>query len=396
MTKRKRSHGELRAENGDRDDEITTNGFGLGATLAMLSDKRPREPSQPREESVQKDEEADNEWQIAESRATKKRRKQQEKSRKAESNYPAIYHSSYVRLQSFVKISDLQTLVLYLLADGTAPNWVGVRHHGQIRKVVVLMVPGLEAGMFNGTVSLSLETKETERRSAFISQNDTPGSQKSEPSPSSMQESYTDNSKPTPDDYYPIKLVSEQMPKPLKPLSTIFTHMWPIKSPGDDRFNRIYSPVAAMLTSLLPKSKEGKKGSGPQTPRAGKDWKDEPTPITFFLASPEELLENEYVSHPYVSATAGGRRGRNSSQALEDGWVDSKVTSPSIKDMSQHEMVNRDLTAGKKVVAMDCEMCKTADDVFELTRISLLDWNGQVLMDELVKPDNPIVDYLTP
>ena len=31
-----------------------------------------------------------------------------------------------------------------------------------------------------------------------------------------------------------------------------------------------------------------------------------------------------------------------------------------------------------------------------LTRISIVGWDGTVIMDELVKPDKPIIDYLTP
>ena len=45
---------------------------------------------------------------------------------------------------------------------------------------------------------------------------------------------------------------------------------------------------------------------------------------------------------------------------------------------------------------MDCEMCKVEGDEMALTRSSVLDWDGGVVMDELVKPEKPIVDYLTP
>jgi RNA exonuclease 1 len=41
-------------------------------------------------------------------------------------------------------------------------------------------------------------------------------------------------------------------------------------------------------------------------------------------------------------------------------------------------------------------MCKTDIDKFELTRISVLGWDGNVILDELVKPLVPITDYLTP
>lgn len=47
------------------------------------------------------------------------------------------------------------------------------------------------------------------------------------------------------------------------------------------------------------------------------------------------------------------------------------------------------------VVALDCEMVKTAQGVLELARLTLIDAHGSVLLDELVKPHEVITDYLT-
>eukprot|EP01041_Mallomonas_annulata_P008198 gene8198-16857_t len=46
------------------------------------------------------------------------------------------------------------------------------------------------------------------------------------------------------------------------------------------------------------------------------------------------------------------------------------------------------------MVAIDCEMCDTSQGL-ELTRISLVNANGVVLLDTLVLPDSPITDYRT-
>ncbi|KAF1332568.1 hypothetical protein FI667_g3569, partial [Globisporangium splendens] len=46
------------------------------------------------------------------------------------------------------------------------------------------------------------------------------------------------------------------------------------------------------------------------------------------------------------------------------------------------------------LLALDCEMCKTTKGI-ELARLTLVDANEKVLIDEYVRPVNPIVDYCT-
>ena len=296
-------------------------------------------------------------------------------------NYPTIKFSSSSRLQSQIKISDLQSLVLYILADGTAPQFVSVRHRSQFRKVVVLMVPGLEKSMFN------MRVNEDSKEGQKVQDN-----------------SLRDRGYSSPDGYYPTRISSEELPDELKLFSVMFEDLWPVKTPGDDKYGRMRSPLHAMLTAPMPKTKEEKKwqktGKGASQAKEPIGWQNVRTRVTEFIHSPEELLENDYILHPasYDDAaekTALAEHRRSTGVSHDNGWIDALIRSLDEGSVPEREIESGSLTAGRELLAMDCEMCKTGENEFSLTRISIVGWDGSIILDKLVKPDKPIVDYLT-
>jgi RNA exonuclease 1 len=86
--------------------------------------------------------------QNSEKRKAKKETRRKE--RKLDRHYPVIEHAPQAHI-----LVHLQALALYVLADETAPQWVPVQSRKSINQVVVLMVPGLELGMFSGKIPLN-------------------------------------------------------------------------------------------------------------------------------------------------------------------------------------------------------------------------------------------------
>ncbi|ATZ57568.1 hypothetical protein BCIN_15g01320 [Botrytis cinerea B05.10] len=281
-------------------------------------------------------------------------------------NYPAItFAAKESRLSGPIKIGDLQSLVLYLLADGMAPQFVSIRHRPQFRKVVVLMVPGLEESMF-GTKPVS------------------------------------DSHRHSPDEYLPRKLKSETLPTNLKLFADMFEYIWPVKTPGDKKYAKMHSPLHAMLTAPVTKSQENKSnhGKGPKKAREPTGWQNTRTPVTQFLTSPEDLQENGYTLHPATYEDVVDRNNlaeQRKTWELDEahGWVDTKVNNFDEGSVPDNEFEQGSLTVGREIFAMDCEMCMTGKNEFSLTRISIVGWDGSVVLDELVKPEKPIIDYLT-
>ena len=241
--------------------------------------------------------------------------------------------------------------------------------------------------------------------------NDVNGSKKNNPESivssiaTNQEDSGSKRATTSPDDYLPVRLDSEKLSPPVQPLANVFTHLWPVKAPGDDKYFRVHSPLHAMLTAPITKSQEEKRAEretkGPKGATEGRSWENKRTPITAYIASKEELQENEYLLHPVYFTSHQERmfeelRRHDAKQTEQWGWKDTLVSKLADGAVPDNRIEKGSLTAGRTVLAMDCEMCKVEGDDIALTRISIVEWDGSVVMDELVKPEKPIIDYLTP
>lgn len=410
---RKRSYAEYEKE---EEDGADSSNISVGATLAKLRDPLQRNGVETPGSSFGNDGNAHRplyEWSEVDRHSKKRRRSHQKHalktlpeqvSAKKKDNRPALSYAQLHQMQSSLKISDLQGLVLYCLADGTSPQWVSVRHHNHIKKVVVLLVPGLERDMFNGHIELTDSASAVVVNASSANHNVANDHSPTEPSSPKPQNTSQTSHGRSPDEYLPIPLEIDKLPVSVKPLAHVFDHLWPVKAPGDDKYNKVHSPLHAMLAAPIPKSREQKaeqeKLKSFKPAREVSEWKNDRTPISHFVLSSADLRENEFTIHPANVATAEEKdlnlqRRKMANQLDSDGWVDTIVADVSEADVPDSEFESGSLTVGRTILALDCEMCLVEGGESALTRVSIVNWDGEIVLNELVMPDKPIIDYLT-
>lgn len=282
--------------------------------------------------------------------------------------YPSIEFSHSARLDTNVRVSDLRDLILYIFADGVAPRWVSVSNRNQVRKIVAIMIPGIEEGMFQGSdVDLA------------------PFMMPPRPETSGEEPRTT-----SPDDYYPRTLKPENLHPAMRSLAGMFNRLWPVKAPGDNRWARMHSPLAAFLTAPLPKKANDGNSNGAKPAREPPGFQTERTRLKEFITTRNELLENGYVLHPALVPAE-----ERETYQLPPDWVATRVERVEEADVPEEDIEEGSITAGRDVLSLDCEMVMTGKEEFSLARISVVNWSGDVVIDRLVKPDKPVTNYVT-
>lgn len=148
---------------------------------------------------------------------------------------------------------------------------------------------------------------------------------------------------------------------------TKFDHIWPVMAPGT--VAALHSPFDDFVE--VPLSKEEKKA---RTQQQNTQKKRKLDPIDCILDL-TQMANNNYPIHPLVDKLPADHVTE-----LQAGWVDTVASDKNVK---------------RKVFGLDCEMCETAFGKV-VTRITLVSNDDRkTVYDELVKPDEPITDYLT-
>ncbi|KAG0006807.1 hypothetical protein BGZ65_003354 [Modicella reniformis] len=134
--------------------------------------------------------------------------------------------------------------------------------------------------------------------------------------------------------------------------------------------NRIFSPTNTLLNVPLSNAEKTKRDNEKKNQLGGRMKPEN------YMVSLEELRENNFPLPSYLDT-------KGEAPELPEGWIETP------------KQTKTTLTPPPKVmIALDCEMCRTENGP-ELTRVSLIDHNGNNIYDEIVMPESPIVDYLT-
>ncbi|GAA5979784.1 hypothetical protein JCM10908_003044 [Rhodotorula pacifica] len=265
----------------------------------------------------------------------KKRRKEEQR---ALDNPPSFaFDTRGFQGGRFVGIKDIRDFVLHLLANDKAQQWLYVKNKSSVKRVVCIMAPGIlppDLGISQPPLSTNLP--------------------------------------------FGLSPPSEGLVSKLPVFQSLFSHACPTKAPGER--NRMHSPYQAFTTCPLTSAEKERR----EKARKERGQQLKTSDPSMYLLNREQMVDQAYPAPsalPDPLPTEANRTFTFEDWQRADGWVEA----PYLAEQPD---------APKRVLGIDCEMCLT-DEGSELTRVSVVNLEGKIIYDKLVKPDNPIRDYLT-
>ena len=358
---------------------ISHHNFGIGE---YLETSRAREPPRSNGSESNSMDDQDGAWATVESKSSRKKRLRIEQDPDAE---PSLnFHKTRPER---VELKALQSLVLYVLADGMGPTWLAVNNAKQIKKVVVLMVPGLDREMLEDSKLWD---------GIFGACESEHGSEDVESAPRADLPAHDGLQTPV---VPPLDPNSEANGFP-SARERLLKFTLQVRAPGDSRMTRVHSPLQNMLIApFSDSSKQKAKSDG----KDDKSFQAVRTHVAEFVHSADQLRDAEYPIHaaafkdPRDANLEHDRREKTGQSTGLSGWVDTnvQVSEPTVTSGLSSQPHLDPLTRGLRPYAIDCEMVLTSDDEYSLARISLINWSGKTILDKYVKPSLFIKNYFT-
>lgn len=241
---------------------------------------------------------------------------------------------SVEKISKPLSIKDLRDLVLFSFRDtNNSPNWLQIDNRAALQRVVVLFAPGLLPSDFS--IGAGSDSKMT---------------------------SFAENLE---------KLTNTHtLPSVLFSDPATYWYNLPICAPGSK--NSLFSAYNSFVNVGLNKKEKERKRL---------QLSKKKVVMSDLLMSIDDLIENDYPIH------------LNSPGLIEEfkETLEKLYSSPYYSEWTDTKTIDRD---GPRTFAIDCEMCMS-ENGHVLTRCSIVNFDGDLIYDKLVKPDVPIIDYLT-
>ncbi|ORZ41448.1 hypothetical protein BCR44DRAFT_1457030 [Catenaria anguillulae PL171] len=253
-------------------------------------------------------------------------------------------------------VEQLRDFILWCLhSEGSNPPFVMVQNRTHIRKLALLHVPRFNPHCIVSTlnpadpISVPVELPPNRRASHHV--------------PTGRHD-LDHLISPKPDELVPEAAL----------LADLFPYLMPLRASGPR--NRVENSIANLLKiPMTEQEKKLAKKNNRHAPLINGTYSVQP-----LLLSLADMKSHHYPIHPSLLPETDA----HNATSLPDGYVSTNVPrgTPQPSDKS------------RVLLAVDCEMCRAADEHI-LARVSVVNEAGKVLLDSLVAPSKPIVDYVT-